>query len=430
MGPIFHETIFFLRSNPLLFVFSVAGWLLFPLHLAVSLGMYLLRVRVLTSHVGVPSFRFIGHLALEMDGFFKDRALGRHLDFTPVVIYPRDLAANRTMLALWSQKCLVISHPVAARLRRPLVFIPWCRFSIRKYAPGVASVAKTDVYKRYGTRPPILTLPQEIEKQGREYLQRHLPKEHGWYVCLHVRTPGYYFAPTMSLRDSTIENYFEAIEEIVSRGGWVFRMGDPSMPKLPKMKHVVDYAHSIDRSESLDVFLCANCRFFLGSASGLCSVATAFGVPVAIANQCGPPYMRPLSPGDLFIPKFIISKESKKKLSIIEMLDTFVSDLQFSGCLDRNGLTAEENSRSDIRDLVTEMLTPYTEGDTAFQRITAMRRLINASITPEHAAFYGGGDICGRFLLTHEHDLVHGKTGYKKRIESCGAESCHCARRN
>jgi putative glycosyltransferase (TIGR04372 family) len=421
MGPIFHETIFFLRANPLLFVFSIAGWLLLPL------VMYLMRIRVLTSHVGVPSFRFIGHLALEMDGFFKDRELGRHLDFTPVVIYPRDLAANRTLLALWSQKCRVISHPVAARLLRPLVFLPWCRHSIREYAPGVVGVAKADVYKRYGKGPPILKLSNEILEYGQRYLRRIIPDTSAWYVCLHVRTPGYYYAPYMSLRDSNIENYFEAVEKIVSRGGWVVRMGDPSMPKLPNLKNVVDYAHSNERCESLDIFLCAHCRFFLGSASGLCSVASAFGVPVAVANQCGPPIMRPLRPGDLFIPKLLKLRESGRTLSLLEMLETSASDLQFSKCLVENGLIAVENNAGDIRDLVIEMMMPESEKDEAPEKVANMREMINAAITPAHAAYYGAGDFCGRFLVTHEKELLNNHAVlFEKKIPACGTAACEC----
>ena len=35
-------------------------------------------------------------------------------------------------------------------------------------------------------------------------------------------------------------DYIKACKTITMAGGWVFRMGDPSMTKLPKMNGVID----------------------------------------------------------------------------------------------------------------------------------------------------------------------------------------------
>ena len=54
----------------------------------------------------------------------------------------------------------------------------------------------------------------------------------------------------------------------MERGAWCLRMGDPSMRPMPRAPRVIDYAHSAIRSDWMDVFLCARCRFFIGNTSG------------------------------------------------------------------------------------------------------------------------------------------------------------------
>ena len=87
-------------------------------------------------------------------------------------------------------------------------------------------------------------------------------------------------------------------------------MGDPSMIPLPAMPGVIDYAHSPLRCDWMDVFLCARVRFMLGSASGMCVLASTFGVPCAVANQSLPTVALPYGTADLFIPKLLRSVPS------------------------------------------------------------------------------------------------------------------------
>ena len=84
--------------------------------------------------------------------------------------------------------------------------------------------------------------------------------------------------------DANINNYFDAIEAITSIGGWVIRMGDNSMSKLPKMTRVIDYANSSIKNNRTDIILCSKCKFFIGTSSGLYTVAKAFGRPILQTN--------------------------------------------------------------------------------------------------------------------------------------------------
>ena len=48
-----------------------------------------------------------------------------------------------------------------------------------------------------------------------------------------ARERGGYSGDWENFRNADIGNYLGAIKEITQRGGWVVRMGDPTMTKLP-----------------------------------------------------------------------------------------------------------------------------------------------------------------------------------------------------
>jgi putative glycosyltransferase (TIGR04372 family) len=108
-----------------------------------------------------------------------------------------------------------------------------------------------------------------------------------WHVCLHMRDASHYgeFSGTgQTHRNSDVESYQRAVEDITRRGGWVIKLGGPRSPKLPKMKYVIDYGRSGAKSELLDLFLIRHSRYFIGTTSGLTNVAVSFGIPCALVN--------------------------------------------------------------------------------------------------------------------------------------------------
>ena len=86
-------------------------------------------------------------------------------------------------------------------------------------------------------------LPVSLRNKSLETGERQL-REMGisaddWFVCVHVRENGFINDEgRREYRNAKIENYTRAIERIVERGGWVIRMGDATMTKLPEMERV------------------------------------------------------------------------------------------------------------------------------------------------------------------------------------------------
>ena len=86
-----------------------------------------------------------------------------------------------------------------------------------------------------------------------------------------------------SRRDGNIADYLPAIRRIAQAGGWVVRIGDPSMTKMTDVPNLIDCAHK-PRRDWLDVYALGAARFMIGTNSGPVFVAGTFGVPALLSN--------------------------------------------------------------------------------------------------------------------------------------------------
>ena len=204
-----------------------------------------------------------------------------------------------------------------------------------------------------------LQLPTELEKICRNsFLDMGLPAD-VWYVCFHVREGGY-SGDFDNIRNSDIDNYLEAMEYITSKGGWVIRMGDSSMKKLPPLNHVIDYAHSPSRSALMDAYLIRGCKFFVGTSSGIMDTALLFNKPSLLTNSVSYINLLPQKSTDLVIFKHVFSKSKARVISLREWLSSF-SEIA-SSTWSSPDWSFIENSSAEITQAVRELLDP-TETD-------------------------------------------------------------------
>jgi putative glycosyltransferase (TIGR04372 family) len=115
-----------------------------------------------------------------------------------------------------------------------------------------------------------------------------------WFVCLHVRTSGFYTDElNQSERNADINNYIELINYIIDKGGWVFRLGDSSMPKIDNRllistDRLVDLPFSDFNTAQFNAWLISNCNTYIGMQSGPLDLARLFGKPIIIVNMYVP----------------------------------------------------------------------------------------------------------------------------------------------
>ena len=157
-------------------------------------------------------------------------------------------------------------------------------------------------------------------------------------------------------RDADPKKYLDAVTAITNRRGWVVRLGDSSMSRLPTMPNVLDYANSKLKSDWMDVFLCAAAQFMVGTSSGPATISRAFGVPIAMTNYL-PGATLYLSIRDLFLPKLLRRRVGgslvpfERQMSL--PLSACVSDGMFTNLY---GIEIISNTAQEIRELIEEMM--------------------------------------------------------------------------
>jgi putative glycosyltransferase (TIGR04372 family) len=349
----------------------------------------------------------IGHLALEVDYFLKQRALGQIPERRYFLTAPKWRVANRHLMKLWSQHIPVIENPVAAFLLESMGRWYFMRHDVSEYTRSFNKAASMfAIAAAWGNRPPILRLPVEDERWGRQVLKALGVPDDRWFVAVHVREGG--FSPdgdwAHSNRNGSISAVVPAIRYIYERGGWCVRLGDPSMTVLPDMPGVTDYAHSPLRSERMDIFLCAKARFFIGNTSGITYLASAFGVPCVWANMI-PTSTLGLSAADISIPKLLYSKVEQRFLHFPEIFASPLANYRYAVLYDAAGIEVRENSDDEILDLVREMMERLDGCMLESEQDVELQQRYLALLRPEHYSWGTVSKIGTAFLRKHR-DLL------------------------
>lgn len=340
----------------------------------------------------------IGHFCTEPDCYLKARLAAEKRVRALLIADPKTVA-NPFLLECWSRRFTVLRSSALYRfIKRRREALPEYTIVDLKYDPYHAALEAYD-------GPPLLALSEEDRERGRAILRRMGLPENAWFVCVHCREAG--FLPNLpyhAYRDADIGHCVPAMRAIVERGGFVFRMGDPSMRPLAPQEGVIDYAHHALRSPFMDIFLSSQCRFFLGSSSGLFCVAGVFGVPVGCVNMA-PLESLPFFKGNLCIPKLLYSTREKRLLHFPEILGSSLGSTYHVEQFQQQGMEVLENEPADILDLAEELFELSSGTAQADPEAEALRGRFHALFRENHAGFKAGGRIGLRFLRKHAHLL-------------------------
>lgn len=309
-------------------------------------------------------------LELEAGGYFVDQRgiLVRSLSMVLAVVY-----GVKRLLFIFLQKSCVVLHRT----------VGWRKMPREERWVLAPFIGRASLWKPYGVdafrwevvdegewrkaheefRPPELN--QSQMRLGVEMAAAMGLPRGAWYACLHVREGGFYHDHRCAARNASISNYLEGIRAIVASGGWVVRIGDPTMTRLPPMKQVIDYAHSQFKSPLMDIYLISRCDFFVGTFSGPREVAKLFGKREVLVNLPEWTFFFPMKRGDLAILKHVYSRSRRRFLSVKELAG---GSLAWQCCFRTlaDDFVMVENTSEEIKELITEFLQkpqsyPYCE---------------------------------------------------------------------
>jgi putative glycosyltransferase (TIGR04372 family) len=323
-------------------------------------------------------FVAIGHVAM-IDILIKQVKLG-WLDGTDILVIENDKLDNlagKTILKKLSHENIEFTNnlslyydlnkgledPIWSDLsndEKSSLFIDFWSYNISRY-PEINffsdGAARIQLEWESQAKPPLIKLDIDEERDLSDLLyQLNLPKN-SWYVCLHVRESGFHGdwnKKYPSARDANADDYILAAEEIINKGGFVIRMGDPTMSPFKKMDGVIDYAHSNFKSEVNDTLLSAGCRFMLGTNSGFSILPATFGRPCALTNWI-PLAIPNWYSKDLFIPKLLWDSTKNRYLKISEILSSSLGTLQNVHDFPET-IQIHDNEPEEIHAITSEMI--------------------------------------------------------------------------
>lgn len=332
--------------------------LLLPLAGLTAIFVYAISPLILV-RFGRMHSRAIGHFAINPEIYLCERDAGMHGQRGVDVFYLPTQPPNRQLEKMWRRTIHMTNFPffvgLVDRLSQWLPggkrhAVPWRRGGDR------------DIYGVLARSAPHLSfIPSEDRRAGLALEALGLPKD-APFICFSARDSAYKKVnyPDKDwgyhdYRNADIRNYVPAAGEMASRGYFAIRMGatvESSLDTTNPM--IIDYASS-GRSDFLDIYLLAQCRFFLSSGAGLASVSQTFRRPVAWANYIPLEYAPSWGPNDVFIPKKLWLSAEQRFMSFREIIESGAGRLSHTDEYRRLGIHFVENTPEEITDLAIEM---------------------------------------------------------------------------
>jgi putative glycosyltransferase (TIGR04372 family) len=216
---------------------------------------------------------------------------------------------------------------------------------------------KTDVHVEF--------LPEEIT-QAKHGLSRMGIGDNDKYVLMINRGPRYLEVILAGHdedlsrhrhRNYSINNFMPMAEMLTSKGNYVIRVGhlvsDLMETDNPK---IIEYDEGGFRTELLDIYLGANCRYLVGSDTGYFGVpGWIFRRPVVCVNFADLEHIDPWMSSWLFTFKKYWLKSEKRFMAVQEIVESGVGRLEHTDKIENLGIETIQNTPGEICDVVDEM---------------------------------------------------------------------------
>ena len=323
----------------------------------------------------------MGHFAGNTELYLCEKEAGinvpkhRHVDLFYMGYRP---ICNQQLAIMWKRVLLVwpswILSPISLVNRR----IPGGAV----HEIGTNTQHDRDVHNLLDRFPPHLKFTPKEEACGKAYMRAMGIPQGAQFVCLIVRDSVYLNQHIPSVdwsyhdyRNSGIQNYILASEELADRGYFVIRMGT-KVKEAMKTFHprVIDYATNGMRSDFMDIYLGANCKFCISGCDGFFAVPLIFRRPIASVNMVSLGYLYTLRSQHLAITKHHYVAATKREMPMSEIFNHGVGFSLRTSDYASKGVELIENTPEEIRDVVIEMVERLNgawqpqEDDEALQR--------------------------------------------------------------
>ncbi len=200
-------------------------------------------------------------------------------------------------------------------------------------------------------------------------------------IILHVRDDKYRNDKGRKIyRNSNINSYIDSVNFLINKGYFVVRAGrSPSKKMELKNKNFFDYSRSEIQEDILDLFLIKNCKYYIGTQSGIFDMAQLFNKPILLTNMVEIFSGYPHKENDRGIFKKI-RKFGKK----INLADYLKYDFKYHNpAYDIKDLSFEENTEEEIYYSLIEFLKAQKN-----PKFSKLQKKFNKFLINEHESHY------------------------------------------
>ena len=205
------------------------------------------------------------------------------------------------------------------------------------------------------------TLKPETYNKASGFLKEFGLKEDEEFIVLNLNedTSDSDNDPKRQFRNVNPLDYVAAIEWLLSQGVKVVRIGHPKMTPLPEMNGLIDLT-AVERPGEVDIYLCAQAKFYYGTFSGPMSLSTHFGTKVLVSNS----YNYGLSQPNTLIQFCPMALESNGRIVLISELESVKLDMvTVDSAFTKRGLKPISLTSDDHLSSVKDMIEFIKEGD-------------------------------------------------------------------
>jgi len=321
-------------------------------------------------------FRLIRPFKLVRFGYIRSDVIGNSVFDAEYYLSERELEKQNSLDLFYFSTTILCNEQWATMIRRHLHIYSFVRFldDLNQLIPGgkthIAKMVSLETGSRdnkgvlYRTKPHS-PFTEEENKRGNNFLKEIGMKKGESFVCLLVRDAAYKSKyqnwikndwSYHNYRDSNVNDYIDTTLILAEQGHRVFRMGkEVDKPFRVKHPQVMDYANSSYRTDFLDIWLMANCRYCITTGTGLDDVCVAFRRPLVEVNylpiglgRCNQAYAV-----DLF--KYLKWKSNGKLLSLDEIINTGAINFCYNKLYEDMGIEIIDNTSEEIVNTVVEM---------------------------------------------------------------------------
>lgn len=352
-------------------------WPLLPFAIPVVLAIRLIRPWLLVRWGGLNTWR-IGHLAIltELRLCEEDAGINKPSQRYVDIFFVGRTVCNEQLAKMFVRVHRIWPHWIHAPIERANRLIPGGVI----HEIGPPSRGGRDSHNLLDRFPPHIKFTPEEEACGQEGLRNIGIPTGTPFVCLIARDSAYLEAiwgnaGHHSFRDSDIQNYVLAAEELADRGYFVIRMG-AKVRETIKSNHprIIDYATNGMRSDFMDIYLGAKCDFCVTSGCGFDCVPLIFRRPIASANIVPIGYLWTAGTQLTSITRHHYSVQKGRELTLKEIFKHGAGAYGSTADYESSGIRLIENTPEEIRDLVVENVERLNgtwqpqEGDEELQR--------------------------------------------------------------